>query len=69
LFDLHKEIDGLREAELAHKFIGTTKRGIGPAYASKVLRRDGSCTCRAWHPASLGMSERSDSIMCLHPAC
>jgi len=36
LFDLHKEIDGLREAELAGKKIGTTKRGIGPAYASKV---------------------------------
>ena len=36
LFDLHKEIDGLREEELAGKKIGTTKRGIGPAYASKV---------------------------------
>lgn len=36
LFDLHKEIDGLREGELAGKQIGTTKRGIGPAYASKV---------------------------------
>ncbi len=32
MFDLHKEIDGLREAELAGtgKAIGTTKRGIGP---------------------------------------
>ena len=30
LFDLHKEVDGLREAELAGKSIGTTKRGIGP---------------------------------------
>ena len=39
LFDLHKEIDGLREAELAGNKIGTTKRGIGPAYASKVWRR------------------------------
>jgi len=38
LFDLHKEIDGLREAELAGKQIGTTKRGIGPAYASKATR-------------------------------
>ena len=36
LFDLHKVIDGLREAELAGKKIGTTKRGIGPAYASKA---------------------------------
>ena len=32
------QIDGLREAELAGKQIGTTKRGIGPAYASKATR-------------------------------
>lgn len=38
LFDLHKEVDGLREAELAGNKIGTTKRGIGPAYASKFIR-------------------------------
>jgi len=38
LFDLHKEVDGAREAALAGKKIGTTKRGIGPAYASKAVR-------------------------------
>lgn len=38
LFDYHQEIDGLREAELANSFIGTTKRGIGPCYSSKVIR-------------------------------
>jgi adenylosuccinate synthase len=38
LFDLHKEIDGAREEELAGGKIGTTKRGIGPAYASKATR-------------------------------
>eukprot|EP00882_Tetradesmus_deserticola_P016386 GHRQ01017498.1.p1 GENE.GHRQ01017498.1~~GHRQ01017498.1.p1 ORF type:complete len:359 (+),score=142.23 GHRQ01017498.1:116-1192(+) len=38
LFDLHKEVDGMREAELAGNKIGTTKRGIGPAYASKATR-------------------------------
>lgn len=38
LFDLHKEVDGLREAELKGGKIGTTKRGIGPAYASKATR-------------------------------
>ncbi|KAK4377934.1 hypothetical protein RND71_004230 [Anisodus tanguticus] len=38
LFDFHQEIDGLREAELAKSFIGTTKRGIGPCYSSKVIR-------------------------------
>ncbi|GLJ29493.1 hypothetical protein SUGI_0581360 [Cryptomeria japonica] len=38
LFDFHQTIDGLREAELAGSLIGTTKRGIGPCYASKVTR-------------------------------
>ncbi|TKY62594.1 Adenylosuccinate synthetase 2 [Spatholobus suberectus] len=38
LFDFHQEVDGLREAELAKSFIGTTKRGIGPCYSSKVNR-------------------------------
>lgn len=38
LFDFHQEIDGLREAELSKSFIGTTKRGIGPCYSSKVTR-------------------------------
>ena len=31
-----EEVDGLREAELSGDKIGTTKRGIGPAYASKA---------------------------------
>lgn len=38
LVDLHKEVDGAREAELAGGQIGTTRRGIGPAYASKATR-------------------------------
>ncbi|CAN4109251.1 unnamed protein product [Withania somnifera] len=38
LFDFHQDIDGLREAELAKSFIGTTKRGTGPCYSSKVIR-------------------------------
>ncbi|KAL5704524.1 adenylosuccinate synthase [Ranunculus cassubicifolius] len=38
LFDFHQTVDGLRESELANDFIGTTKRGIGPAYSSKVIR-------------------------------
>uniref|UniRef100_A0A0C9QV85 Adenylosuccinate synthetase, chloroplastic n=1 Tax=Wollemia nobilis TaxID=56998 RepID=A0A0C9QV85_9CONI len=38
LFDFHQTVDGLREAELAGSLIGTTKRGIGPCYASKVTR-------------------------------
>ncbi|KOM38800.1 hypothetical protein LR48_Vigan03g218200 [Vigna angularis] len=38
LFDFHQVVDGLRETELAKSFIGTTKRGIGPCYSSKVNR-------------------------------
>uniref|UniRef100_A0A2N9J2N9 Adenylosuccinate synthetase, chloroplastic n=1 Tax=Fagus sylvatica TaxID=28930 RepID=A0A2N9J2N9_FAGSY len=38
LFDFHQEVDGLRESELSKSFIGTTKRGIGPCYSSKVIR-------------------------------
>ncbi|ERN11788.1 hypothetical protein AMTRI_Chr03g139630 [Amborella trichopoda] len=38
LFDFHQVVDGLREAELSNSFIGTTKRGIGPCYSSKVIR-------------------------------
>ncbi|GFP97242.1 adenylosuccinate synthetase chloroplastic [Phtheirospermum japonicum] len=38
LFDFHQTVDGLREAELAKSFIGTTRRGIGPCYSSKVIR-------------------------------
>ncbi|KAE8701633.1 Adenylosuccinate synthetase [Hibiscus syriacus] len=38
LFDFHQEVDGLREAELNKSFIGTTRRGIGPCYSSKMDR-------------------------------
>lgn len=38
LFGFHKIVDGLLEKNLADKSIGTTKRGIGPCYASKALR-------------------------------
>ncbi|OVA05660.1 Adenylosuccinate synthetase [Macleaya cordata] len=38
LFDFHQAVDGLRESELAKSFIGTTKRGIGPCYSSKMIR-------------------------------
>lgn len=38
LFDFHQEVDGLREAELSKSLIGTTRRGIGPCYSSKVIR-------------------------------
>ena len=50
LLDLHKEMDGLREAELAGGKIGTTKRGIGPAYAAKAIR-NGLRVCDLKDPA------------------
>ncbi|MFO7814942.1 MAG: adenylosuccinate synthase [Halanaerobiales bacterium] len=35
----HKEIDGLEEKRKGDNRIGTTKKGIGPAYTDKVARR------------------------------
>lgn len=34
----HKQLDGLQEAAAGKKSIGTTKRGIGPAYTDKAAR-------------------------------
>lgn len=39
LFDYHKEIDGIQEDQKGDKKVGTTKRGIGPAYTDKTARR------------------------------
>ena len=36
--DLHSVVDGLEEVELGGKSIGTTKKGIGPAYSTKAAR-------------------------------
>ncbi|KAF5946774.1 hypothetical protein HYC85_017002 [Camellia sinensis] len=52
LFDFHHVVDGLREAELANSFIGTTKRGIGPCYSSKVIR-NGTRICDLRHMDTL----------------
>ncbi|KFH46085.1 Adenylosuccinate synthetase-like protein [Hapsidospora chrysogenum ATCC 11550] len=37
-FDLHAAVDGLEEIELGSNAVGTTKRGIGPAYSTKAAR-------------------------------
>jgi adenylosuccinate synthase len=34
----HQIVDGLKEIELGGSSIGTTKKGIGPAYSSKASR-------------------------------
>lgn len=38
VFDFHQVVDGLKEVELGGSSIGTTKKGIGPAYSSKASR-------------------------------
>lgn len=38
VFDFHQEVDGFNENRLGRNKIGTTKKGIGPAYASKISR-------------------------------
>lgn len=38
VFDLHQEIDGLVEGSKGSGSLGTTKKGIGPTYASKATR-------------------------------
>lgn len=39
LFDFHQITDGQQEDSKGDKKVGTTKRGIGPAYADKISRR------------------------------
>jgi adenylosuccinate synthase len=39
ILPLHRELDGIRESANAALRIGTTRRGIGPAYEDKVGRR------------------------------
>lgn len=38
VFDFHQAIDGYNEKQLGDKKIGTTNKGIGPAYGSKIMR-------------------------------
>jgi adenylosuccinate synthase len=38
VFDLHQQVDGMQETTLGRNKLGTTKKGIGPAYASKISR-------------------------------
>jgi adenylosuccinate synthase len=38
VFDMHQQVDGMQETTLGRNKLGTTKKGIGPAYASKISR-------------------------------
>ena len=39
ILPIHKELDGIREDAKSTEKIGTTRRGIGPAYEDKIGRR------------------------------
>ena len=43
VFDFHQEIDGLNEKQLGGNKLGTTHKGIGPAYSSKTMRNGLRC--------------------------
>ena len=38
VFDFHQDVDGRNETSLGRHKLGTTKKGIGPSYASKISR-------------------------------
>lgn len=38
VFDFHQDVDGTQETRLGRNKLGTTRKGIGPAYASKICR-------------------------------
>lgn len=52
ILDLHLRIDGLEEVELGAKAVGTTKKGIGPTYSTK-MSRSGIRICDLYSPDTL----------------
>ncbi len=65
ILSLHQELDALRESSADGVKIGTTKRGIGPAYEDKVGRR----AIRAMDLADLGsLGEKIDGLLLHHNA-
>ncbi len=58
ILPLHRELEAIREADDAATRIGTTKRGIGPAYEDKVGRRAIRFMDLADLPALTGKIER-----------
>ncbi|MGB1546967.1 MAG: adenylosuccinate synthase [Alphaproteobacteria bacterium] len=65
ILPLHRELDLAREEADGKGKIGTTKRGIGPAYEDKVARR-AIRVCDLADPA--GLSERIDHLLVHHNA-
>ncbi|HLB80037.1 MAG TPA: adenylosuccinate synthase [Dongiaceae bacterium] len=65
ILPLHSRIDLLREAARGAAKLGTTGRGIGPAYEDKVARR-AIRVCDLADPATLG--ERVEALLLHHNA-
>lgn len=59
LFDYHKLIDGAQEDSKGTQKVGTTRRGIGPAYADKMSRR-GLRLCDLAHWDSFAQKHRAN---------
>jgi adenylosuccinate synthase len=55
----HRELDLLSEARRGEKKIGTTSRGIGPAYEDKIARR-GLRVCDLTHPETVAERVREN---------
>src|SRR5450432_1560289 len=65
ILPLHRELDALRESSNAITAIGTTRRGIGPAYEDKVGRR----AIRLMDLADLGtLGVKIDGLLAHHNA-
>ena len=65
ILSLHQELDALRESSNSGTRIGTTKRGIGPAYEDKVGRR----AIRLMDLGDLGsLNEKIDGLLAHHNA-
>ncbi len=62
ILPVHRELDGLREAAAGSGKIGTTGRGIGPAYEDKVGRR----AIRVCDLAHLDALESQLDRLCAH---
>lgn len=65
ILPLHSELDGFREDRSGDKKIGTTRRGIGPAYEDKVGRR-AIRVCDLAHIDEIG--SRLDRLIAHHNA-
>jgi adenylosuccinate synthase len=65
ILSLHQELDALRESSNSGTRIGTTKRGIGPAYEDKVGRR----AIRVMDLADLGsLGDKIEGLLAHHNA-